>query len=118
MDGGKIPAVKKKEEKHEHDLQWELEHWFTDAEFQSWDDKESDPLQQWKLLQSDFPRLAMLSRRFLCAMPTSAPSERVWSRFGHVVSKLSSTIDSDIAAQIMFMRYNFDFVKQVEAFHP
>ena len=79
------------------------------------------PLQpdvQWKVLEPEFPRLALLARRFLSISPTSAPSERVWSRFSCVISKQSSTIDSTIAAQIMFLRDNELLLKSVNPFDP
>ena len=79
---------------------------------------QSQPNVQWKALEPEFPRLALLARRFLSISPTSAPSERVWSRFGRVISKQSSTIDSTIAAQIMFLRDNQHLLKSVNPFDP
>ena len=74
---------------------------------------ESQPAVNWKIDEVVFPRLALLARRFLCILPTSAPSERVWSGMGHIVTKHSTTIDSTIAAQKMYLRYNFDIAKRV-----
>ena len=47
---------------------------------------------------------------FLGVLPTSAPSERVWSGFGHVITKNSSTIDSTLSAKIMFLCHNKDML--------
>ena len=118
MDGD-MQVEEKKEVKEERDVQWELAHWFNPAApFLPWYAPQSQPDVQWKALDSEFPRLALLARRFLSIPPTSASSERVWSRFGHVVSKQSSTIDSTIAAQIMFLRDNEQLLKSVDPFDP
>ena len=98
-------------------MQWELAHWFSPAApFLPWYAPQSQPDVQWKVLEPEFPRLALLARRFLSIPPTSAPSERVWSRFGRVVSKQSSTIDSTIAAQIIFLRDNGRLLMSVNPF--
>ena len=118
MDGD-MQVEEKQEAKEERDVQWELAHWFSHAApFLPWYAPQSQPDVQWKALEPEFPRLALLARRFLSIPPTSAPSERVWSRFGRVISKQSSTIDSTIAAQIMFLRDNVRLLKSVHPFDP
>ena len=118
MDGA-MQVEEKKEAKEERDVQWELAHWFSPAApFLPWYAPQSQPDVQWKVLEPEFPRLALLARRFLSIPPTSAPSERVWSRFGRVISKQSSTIDSTIAAQIMFLRDNEHLLKSIHPFNP
>ena len=118
MDG-EMQVEEKKEVKEERDVQWELAHWFSPAApFLPWYAPQSQPDVQWKALESEFPRLALLARRFLSIPPTSAPSERVWSRFGRVISKQSSTIDSTIAAQIMFLCDNEDLLNSIHPFNP
>ena len=128
IDYGRLPAIDmdgdmqvedKKEVKEEHDVQSELAHWFSPgAPFLPWYAPQSQPDVQWKVMEPEFPHLALLARRFLSIPPTSAPSERVWSRFGRVISKQSSTIDSTIAAQIMFLRDNEHLLKSVQPFDP
>lgn len=106
--------VKEEGEEKDHDLQWELRNWFSPASPSLlWNDPASQPSVTWKRDQVMFPRLSLLARRFLCVLPTSAPSERVWSCFGHIISKQSASIDSTIAAQTMFLRYNHDIVDQI-----
>ena len=56
---------------------------------------------------------SLLARRFLCILLSSAPSERVWSGFGHVIDRTSTTIDSTLAAQIMFLRANQDLLDRI-----
>ena len=115
MDG------EQKEEKFEnkeddHDIHWEIEAWFDrahGARFLMWDNNESQPRAQWPQIKLTFPRLSLLARRFLCILPSSAPSERVWSGFGHVIDRTSTTIDSTLAAQIMFLRANQDLLDRI-----
>ena len=104
----------KEEEKGEHDLEWELRNWFSEAAPNlSWHDPKSQPNIVWKTNAKVFPRLSLIARRFLCILPTSAPSERVWSGFGHIITKQSSTIDSTTASQTMYLRYNHHIVDKV-----
>ena len=112
MDGDQRPEDKKQEEK-DQSIVSEAVNWFDPlhgARFMLWRDAESQPAAQWRQLEKQFRRLAKLARRFLCVLPTSAPSERVWSGFGHVITKNSSTIDSTLAAKIMFLRHNKDML--------
>ena len=118
MDGD-MQVEERKEVKEERGVQWELAHWFNPAApFLPWYAPQSKPDVQWKALEPEFPRLDLLARRFLSISQTSAPSERVWSRFGRVVSKQSSTIDSTIAAQFLFLRDNERLLTTVNPFDP
>ena len=60
-----------------------------------------------------YPRLAFLARRFLCILPTSSPSERIWSGYGQVITKQSASIDSTAAAHKMFLKRNHAIVELV-----
>ena len=48
-------------------------------------DIEKDPLVWWNTNQGHYPRLSMLTRKYLCITATSSPSERVFSTGGNVV---------------------------------
>ena len=112
IDAG-IEAEEDKEEE-QHDVQWELRKWFCPASPQlAWNDPNSQPSVLWRKDEKTFPRLALLARRFLSILPTSAPSERVWSGFGHIITKQSATIDSTIASQTLYLRYNRDLVDRI-----
>ena len=110
MDDG-IEAEEKKEEE-EHDVKREIDYWFSPAaprlRF-----ADNPPDVKWPSLSPTFPHLALLARRFLCILPTAAPSERVWSGFGHVITKDSSNIDSVFAIRNMFLVYNHNLIEQV-----
>jgi hAT family C-terminal dimerisation region len=104
------------EKEDDHDIHCEIKAWFDrdhGAKFLMWDNADSQPGIQWSKLYLTFPRLSMLARRFLCILPSSAPSERVWSGFGHIIDKTSSTIDSTLAAHIMFLRANKDMLESI-----
>ena len=109
-----IDDQEEEKEIKEHDLQWEMHQWFSPAAPQlKWNDAKSQPAFTWKRDEDKYPRLSLLARRFLCILPTSAPSERVWSGFGHIINKQSTHIDSTIASQTMYLRYNHDLTKEV-----
>ena len=98
----------------EHDIKWELDHWFNPVDGAlPWTDESSQPSVKWKVDEKVFPRLAFLDRRFLCILPTSAPSERIWSGYGQVITKQSASIDSTAAAQKMFLKRNHAIVELV-----
>ena len=113
LDAG-MAVEEKKEGPEVHDIQWEVAHWFIDAPALLW--KESPPYVTWPGLKATFPRISLLARRFLCILPTSAASERVWSGFGHVIDKSATNIDSDAACRTMYLRYNHDSVDKVPLF--
>ena len=103
---------KEGKEEGTHDIEWEMRHWFDrTAPNLKW--AESTPDKTWPDLAATFPCLCLLARRFLCIVPTSAPSERVWLGFGHVITDQSSTIDSNIAMQTAFLRYNRDLIPAI-----
>jgi len=108
--GVELKAEAKAEEKR--GIEQEIEDWLSPAaEALAW--KLNPPEKSWPSLESKFPRSASLAKRFLSIMTTSAPSERVWSGFGNLISAKSSQLDSERAAMVMFLRYNRQLAKQV-----
>jgi len=65
-------------------------------------DFEVSPLEWWKN-QSRFPTLALADKRYLCIPATSAPSERVFSTAGYVVSDRRTCLDPDRVDAILFL---------------
>ena len=43
------------------------------------------------------------ARHFGCVLPSSAPSERVWSAMKHFLTDTSSHMDAEKAIQLMFL---------------
>jgi len=65
--------------------------------------KFSNPLDWWRVHQSDFPYLAKLSIRYLAIPATSAPSERVFSTAGLTISKERARLESSRANELVFL---------------
>jgi hypothetical protein len=49
-------------------------------------DSDKDPLEWWMLHEANFPRLSKLAKKYLCIPATSAPSDRVFSTGGNIVT--------------------------------
>lgn len=74
----------------------------------------ANPLLWWKKYCKDFPLLSQLARRILCIPATSAPSERVFSLAGLVITQLRASLSADNAAGMIFLHDNW---KIAEIFH-
>lgn len=74
-----------------------------------------DPLQWWKQNEFKFPLLAKVARRYLSIQPTSAPSERVFSKASRLLSSKRIRMDPMLAGKAFFVSENWDwFEKQVD----
>lgn len=69
-------------------------------------DRSADPLSYWKEKEVVFPRLAKLARRHLSMVATSAPSERVFSTTGQLISERRSRLKPENVEKIIFMHNN------------
>jgi hypothetical protein len=66
--------------------------------------KPTDPLQWWTKRQDQFPILAKLATRVYLAVPaTSAPSERVFSKANHIISKTRCRLDPAKAGRMIWL---------------
>jgi hypothetical protein len=65
--------------------------------------KPTDPLQWWKKKQDQFPILAKLARVYLAVPATSAPSERVFSKANHIISKTRCRLDPAKAGRMIWL---------------
>ena len=75
----------------------------------------SYPLDWWRDNQYQFNLLAFLARRILCIPSTSAPSERVFSSAGHIITKLRASLNSANAADLIFLHDSWPVVEVYEA---
>jgi hypothetical protein len=62
-----------------------------------------DPLQWWKNKEGQFPILAKLARVYLAVPATSAPSERVFSKANHIISKTRCRLDPAKAGRMIWL---------------
>ena len=65
-----------------------------------------EPLGWWKSEACKYPHLARLAQRYLCVPGTSVPSERIFSTAGEIISAQRSTLTSDHADQLVFLKKN------------
>ena len=61
------------------------------------------PLDFWKEHTTTFPALARVAKSVLVVMGSSAPSERVFSLAGHVISKRRTKLKPDIVDDILLL---------------
>lgn len=65
-----------------------------------------EPLGWWKSEACKYPHLARLAQRYLCVPGTSVPLERIFSTAGEIISAQRSTLTSDHADQLVFLKNN------------
>jgi hypothetical protein len=70
--------------------------------------KQSDfcPLEFWKSNSKSYPRLAVLSRKYLCIPATSTPSERIFSLAGNIITKKRSLLSAENVDRLIFLNKN------------
>jgi hypothetical protein len=62
-----------------------------------------NPLDWWKVNESNFPWLAKLALKYLSIPATSAPSERVFSTAGLTIAKDRARLEASQANEIVFL---------------
>jgi hypothetical protein len=68
--------------------------------------EEEDPLEWWRKNKRSYKVLARLARQYLAIPATSAPSERLFSSAGNVISKLRSSLDPETASMLIVLHEN------------
>ncbi|XP_022182002.1 zinc finger BED domain-containing protein 1-like [Myzus persicae] len=68
--------------------------------------RNSDPLKWWFENKHNHPYLSQLARNMLCALGTSVPCERVFSKAGQVLSDRRSSLSSKKVQMLLFLNYN------------
>ena len=76
--------------------------------------EKDDPLAWWKTNSTRFPVLSKLARMWLAIPATSAPSERIFSLAGRVLTKERNRLGNVKASKIMFV--NSVLVKKQKAY--
>ena len=72
------------------------------------------PLSWWRVRESKYPKLAWLARRVLAIPATSAPSERLFSRAGLIITEKRNSLSGDSAALLIYLYHAFEIVEQIE----
>ncbi|KAM4590974.1 E3 SUMO-protein ligase ZBED1-like [Odontesthes bonariensis] len=71
-------------------------------------DSNADPLAWWREKQFRFPLLSKIARKYMCICATSAPSERVFSTAGSIVTHLRSSLKPEKVNMLVFLARNKD----------
>ena len=74
---------------------------------------DQDPLVWWRANKSRFPTLANVARAFLCIPATSAPSERVFSTAGNIITEKRARLSDRTAEALILCHENIDICKEV-----
>ncbi|XP_024139828.2 zinc finger BED domain-containing protein 1, partial [Oryzias melastigma] len=69
-------------------------------------DSEVNPLEWWKVHKVNFPRVSQLALKYLCIPATSAPSERVFSTGGNIVTCQRAALKPDKVDKLIFLARN------------
>ncbi len=69
-------------------------------------DQSANPLQWWHNNKASFPYMALLSKKYLCAPPSTVESERLFSVRGAIYSPKRNRITPDTGEMLMFLHYN------------
>ncbi|KAM9306409.1 E3 SUMO-protein ligase ZBED1-like [Pholidichthys leucotaenia] len=69
-------------------------------------DADSDPLTWWKQHETHFPRLSKLAKKYLSIPATSAPSERVFSTGGNIVTCTRACLKPESVDRLVFLARN------------
>lgn len=73
----------------------------------------ADPLEWWKANHGDWPILSRLARQYLAVPGTSAPSERVHSEAGLVITDKRNRLSPHRAGNLVFLHENARFVVEL-----
>ncbi|XP_059422959.1 E3 SUMO-protein ligase ZBED1-like [Carassius carassius] len=69
-------------------------------------DGEDDPLAWWRVHKISYPQLCIMARKYLCVPATSAPSERLFSTGGNIVTCTRSSLKPAKVNILVFLAKN------------
>lgn len=69
-------------------------------------DGEDDPLAWWRVHKISYPQLSIMARKYLCVPATSAPSERLFSTGGNIVTCTRSSLKPAKVNILVFLAKN------------
>ena len=68
--------------------------------------RDDDPLQWWKFHENDFPLLSQYARRYLAIPASSAPTERLFSKAGQILTAKRVQLKPNKANMLVFLAEN------------
>ena len=71
----------------------------------------TEVLKFWKDNQKKFPLLSEAARKWLCVPASSAPSERVFSSGGNIISYKRTKLQPEQVEKLLYIQQNYDRVK-------
>ena len=95
------------EEINEKDLEQEINMFLSDSLLK----RDCDPLKWWAINSNRFSRLNKFVRKYLCAPPSSVPSERVFSEAGDLYDEKRNRLNPDKAEMILVIRGNLPLLE-------
>ncbi|KRT78170.1 hypothetical protein AMK59_7458 [Oryctes borbonicus] len=69
-------------------------------------ERKQNPLEWWKTRELLYPNLSKLAKKYLSAVATSVPSERLFSKAGLAISDRRSRLKGKDTQKILFLHYN------------
>lgn len=78
-----------------------------------WGDMTAHPINWWTLVARRYPLLSTIARQVLSIPSTSAASERNWSSFGFIHSKLRNRLGDDKVEKCVYLYWNIKILKQI-----
>lgn len=73
--------------------------------------EKEDPFKWWDNHKHNYPLLSQLVRENCCALATSVPCERVFSKAGNILTERRSQLSSSKLKQLLFLNMNEKFLK-------
>ena len=72
--------------------------------------RKSNPLDYWKTHATQFPSLAAVATKFLCAPCTSVDSERLFSAVSNILDEKRNRLSPDKVEMLIFLKKNIHFI--------
>ncbi|XP_054594493.2 zinc finger BED domain-containing protein 4-like [Nothobranchius furzeri] len=72
--------------------------------------RKSNPLDYWKTHATQFPSLAAVATKFLCAPCTSVDSERLFSAVSNILDENRNRLSPDKLEMLIFLKKNMHFI--------
>jgi len=72
--------------------------------------RSDNPLQYWRAHATQFPSLAAIATKFLCAPCTSVDSERLFSAVSNIIDEKRNRMSADRVEMLTFLKKNLHFI--------